>query len=93
MDHTSPEYSFNQYPPKTWLVESILATLCCCMPLGLVGIVYAAKVETLYNAGSYMEAKKASEEARKWTIIALIAGLISEFSYCAMNFSRFSDML
>ena len=28
--------------PKTWLVESILVTLFCCLPFGIVGIVNAA---------------------------------------------------
>ncbi len=25
--------------PKNYLIESILITLCCCLPLGIVGIV------------------------------------------------------
>ena len=38
--------------PKTWMVESILVTILCCLPLGIVGIVNAAKVNSLYSAGS-----------------------------------------
>ena len=36
----------NQKPPKTWLVESILVTLFCCLPFGIAGIVNASKVES-----------------------------------------------
>lgn len=62
--------------PRTWLLESILASIFCCIPLGIVGIVYAAKVGSLYNKGDYIESQKASEKAKKFTIIALITGLV-----------------
>jgi len=32
-------------PPKNWLVESILVTLFCCLPLGIAGIINASKEE------------------------------------------------
>ena len=64
------------YPPKTWLVESILVTLFCCLPFGVVGIVHASKVESQFNYGNYEAAKKASEDAAKWTKIGFWIGLI-----------------
>jgi len=36
----------NQKPPKSWLVESILVTLFCCLPFGIAGIVNASRVES-----------------------------------------------
>ena len=30
--------------PKTWMVESVLATIFCCLPFGIVGIINASKV-------------------------------------------------
>ena len=30
--------------PKTWMAESILVTILCCLPFGIIGIVNAAKV-------------------------------------------------
>ena len=47
--------------PKTWMVESILVTILCCLPLGIVGIVNAAKVNSLYSAGKYDEALRGRE--------------------------------
>lgn len=62
-------------PPKNYLVESILVTIFCCLPLGIVGIINATKVESLYLSGDLIGAEKAANEAKKWTKIALIVGL------------------
>lgn len=59
--------------PKNWLIESILVTIFCCLPFGIAGIVYATKVESLYYAGDYLAAEKASKDAKKWTIVGLVA--------------------
>lgn len=62
-------------PPKTWLVESILVTLFCCLPFGIAGIVYATRVETLFYAGQIEAAERASREAGKWTKVSFWVGL------------------
>ncbi len=66
----------HQRPPKTWLVESILVTLFCCLPLGIVGIVNAAKVESRFYAGDINGSERSSEEAKKWTNIGFWIGLV-----------------
>lgn len=68
-------------PPKNWLLESILATLFCCLPLGVVGIVHAIKVESRFYAGDIEAANKASEEAKRWTIVAAVTGTVLGFIY------------
>ena len=65
----------SQQPPKTWLVESILATLFCCLPLGIVGIVNASKVESRFYAGDFDGAQQASADAAKWTKISFGIGI------------------
>lgn len=64
-----------QAMPKKYLVESILATLFCCLPLGVAGIVFASKVESLYKAGAYAEAQEASRKAKLFSLIALGLGI------------------
>lgn len=61
--------------PKTWLAESILVTIFCCLPFGIVGIVNAAKISTLFAEGKYDEAEHASRQAGKWTKIGFWVGL------------------
>lgn len=65
----------NQKPPKTWLVESILVTLFCCLPFGIAGIVNASKVESRFYAGDIDGANRSSEEAKKWTTVSFWIGL------------------
>ena len=61
----------SQMMPKKYLVESILATIFCCPPVGIPGIVFSSKVESLWNAGAYAEAQEASRKARMFSLIAL----------------------
>lgn len=62
--------------PKTWMAESILVTIFRCLPFGIAGIVFAAKVSSLYAAGKYEEAEAASKNAGKWTKIGFFAGIV-----------------
>lgn len=68
----NPNNSMDVRPmPKTWLVESILATVFCVNPISIVGIIYASKVENAYYGGDYDAAADASKTAKTWTLIAL----------------------
>lgn len=62
--------------PKNWLVESILITILCCLPFGIVGIVNAAKVNSLYDQGLYDESMRSSKNAKRWAKYGLIVGII-----------------
>lgn len=62
--------------PKTWLAESILVTLLCCLPCGVVGIIYAAQVSSRYAAGDYDAAAHDSRIAGLWTKIGFFSVLI-----------------
>ena len=65
--------------PNSFLVPSILATIFCCLPFGVVGIINALKVSEAYEIGDYAKAKKYSEIAEEWSKIALGTGLVIFF--------------
>lgn len=69
----APQQPPMQPMPKTWLVESILVTIFCCLPFGIVGIVNAAAVSSSYNMGNFALAQEKSNAAKKWTMWGLIA--------------------
>lgn len=70
-----------QPKPDNYLVWAILTTICCCWPLGIVAIVYAAKVNNLYMTGQYQAAQEASANAKKWSIITAIGGAVVVLLY------------
>ena len=74
--------------PKNWLRESILVTLFCCLPLGIVGIINASKVEALFKAGDFDGAYEASEKARYWMKMSMWVGLVFQIIYVFYKFSR-----
>lgn len=57
------------------LVEAILVTILCCLPFGVVGIIFAAQVNSKQLAGDMEGAEKARREAAKWTKIGFWVGL------------------
>lgn len=59
-----------------YLVQAILTTIFCCLPLGIVSIVYASQVNPKLASGDLEGATTASNNARKWAWIALIAGIV-----------------
>ncbi|ORV35488.1 hypothetical protein AWC00_25940 [Mycobacterium conspicuum] len=64
---------------------SILVTLFCCLPFGIVAIVKSSQVSGLYAQGRYAEAQASADSARKWIIWSVIIGLIAEVVVIAVN--------
>lgn len=62
--------------PSTYLPWSLIVTLACCMPLGIVAIIYSSMVESRYAAGNYDGALSASSRAKGWCIAGAILGAL-----------------
>lgn len=71
----SEAYAQQMQNVPTYLWQSIVVTLLCCMPLGVVSIVYAAKVDGLVARGDIPGAQAASKSAKNWALAALLSGL------------------
>lgn len=69
--------------PDNFLVFAILATVLCCLPPGVVAIVYATQVDAKYTAGDYAGAEKSAKNARLWTFISVGAILLLGVAYVA----------
>ncbi|MEE6135780.1 CD225/dispanin family protein [Mycobacterium sp. 050128] len=63
-----------QQEPDNYLVWAILCTVLCCLPFGIISLVYSNKVSGLWAQGRVAEAQEASSNAKKWAIIGAIAG-------------------
>lgn len=71
----------NRTKPNSYMVQSILVTLFCCLPLGIAAIVYAAQVDSKYNAGDYTGAQDASKKASMFSWISFGIGLVGVLGY------------
>ena len=74
-----PQYAQQGPPPPkpdNHLVWAILSTLFCCLPLGIISIVYASKVDSQYSAGDYAGAQDSANKAKNFAIWAAISIVI-----------------
>jgi len=65
-------------PPEVipnYLWQAIVCTVCCCVPLGIPAIVYAAQVNSKVVQGDMAGARQASKKAKMWCWIAFWSGL------------------
>lgn len=62
--------------PSAHLALSILVTIFCCLPFGIVGIVYASKVDSNWMAGYYDLARQNSLKARNWSVTGIVIGAV-----------------
>ena len=81
-----PQYNqpYNQQPKpniNNYLIWSILCTIFCCLPCGIVGIVYSNKVNTALNMGNIEEAIKSSKTAKTWNLVGTIVGAVIALIY------------
>ncbi len=82
-----PPQSTGEYIPNH-MVWAILTTLFCCLPLGVVSIVYASQVDGKRAAGDIAGARIAADKARFWAI----ASAVSVFVLLALWFLLFGGL-
>lgn len=74
-----PNSSFGGPPPAekipNYLVPSILL-ICCCFPLAIVAIIFAAKVNSKLAVGDIAGAREASQKAKMFCWIAFGLGIV-----------------
>ena len=63
-------------PPQNYLVWAILSTVFCCLPLGVASIVFAAQVNSKWQAGDARGAAESSAKAKKFAMWSAIAGVV-----------------
>ena len=63
-------YQGPDIPSNLW--QSIVVTLMCCLPFGIVAIVYAAKVDGLKARGDIAGAMSAAASSRTWCNVSVL---------------------
>ena len=75
--------------PPTNLVWAIISTVLCCLPVGIVAIIYALKVTNKYREGDIEGAKRASETGAWWCIASIVLGII----FCQPMLSMLPELM
>lgn len=65
----------SRVPPSNYLVGAILATIFCCQILGIVSIIYAAQVNSKWQAGDFDGARQASRNALTWIWVSIASAV------------------
>ncbi|KAG5843791.1 hypothetical protein ANANG_G00154650, partial [Anguilla anguilla] len=71
--------------PSSYLAWSIFNTLCCCLPLGVVAIIFSTRVNNAVASGDLTTAESASRTAKIVNIVALVIGLIFIITVVSIN--------
>ena len=67
--------------PESNMILAIFTTVCCCLPLGIVAIIKANSVSSLYAMHQYDAAVAAANDAKKWSYIGIGVSLVGCLIY------------
>lgn len=67
--------------PPAYLVWAVVMTVCCCLPAGVVAIIFSSQVSSKYYAGDIEGARRSSERAQIWIIVSFVLGVLSNTLY------------
>lgn len=79
-DWTPPPPTGAPASVPNYLIPAIIS-LFCCLPLGIVGVIFAAQVNTKVAAGDTAGALDASKKAKLFSFIAIGLGLAGLLFY------------
>ncbi|WP_299549622.1 CD225/dispanin family protein [Seonamhaeicola sp.] len=79
--------------PSSYLALAIISTILCCLPTGIVSIIYATKVNSAYEDGKYEEANKASKNAKLWGLIGVGIAALGWIIYLIFGAAMFATAL
>lgn len=62
---------------QNYLIPAILSTIFCCLPLGVVSIIFATQVNSKVASGDIAGAMESSKKAKMFMFIAVGLGVLS----------------
>lgn len=67
--------------PDNFLPWAILSTIFCCLPFGIVAIVYSTQVDSYWFAGNHEAACRSARRARTWTWVSVGVAVVCWLLY------------
>ena len=62
-----------------------MVTVLCCLPFGIVAIVYTSKVEPRYLAGDIVGSQQAASNAKLWCWISFGLGILTTVGFLGLG--------
>ncbi|MGA2501060.1 MAG: CD225/dispanin family protein [Tepidisphaeraceae bacterium] len=90
---TPPQFAqprVQAYPPGSvpnYMVQAIIVTLICCMPIGIVAIVKASQVNSKLSVGDWQGAMNSSASARTWCWVSFWCSLVAGILWLGVMFA------
>ena len=72
----NPSYAEVPVKINTWLIPAILSAVFCCLPFGIVSIVFAAKANAALGCGDIAQAQINGEKAKVWFWVSFGIGIV-----------------
>jgi hypothetical protein len=73
------------------IVATVVSLLACCIPHGLVSLIFALQVDKKAAAGDIAGATNSAKQARMWALISIIIGIVG--GVIAAVFGLFGAMM
>ncbi len=61
--------------PNSNMAFAIMTTFLFCLPIGIIAVIFANRVDELYELGEYEKAEMAAIDAKKWSILGTVIGV------------------
>ena len=85
LDPSAPPAPRDREKINTWLIPSVISTMVCCLPLGIVAIIFSSKCNQAVNNGDWQAARRYSRQAKLWFFISTILGGLATVLYVALQ--------
>lgn len=86
-ENSSSNVSVNDY-----LAWNILATILCCLPLGIAGIIFSCAAKSAARVGDFQTARSKAATAKTLFFISLVIGLIVILGGIVLNVASSGDV-
>ncbi len=90
-DYQQNNYQQNSYNPNgqnmkpvngtKYMIFAILTTVLCCLPFGIVAVIYASRINSLQRIGDFAGASQAAKKAKTFSIISAVLALVVMIGY------------
>lgn len=74
-----------------YMASAFLATVCCCIPFGVVAIIKASNLKSAVDKNDMETAQKERKSAQSWILASVVSGTVCVIVYIICTIFRYKD--